>query len=71
MRRSGKAWERRQKRLQYSKDLIERSFEKRSAKVPVYPGNLFDDPQIKKLMRRRDRILRAQRTRRARHVRSR
>lgn len=70
MRRSGKAWERRQRRLQYSQDLIERAFEARAKKVPV-SRYLFGDPQIKKLMRRRDRILRAQRTRRAYHQRTR
>lgn len=70
MRRSGKAWERRQRRLQYSKELIERAFEARAKKVPVQ-RYLFDDPRIKKLVQRRDRILRAQRTRRAHHRRTR
>lgn len=63
MRRSGKVWERRQKRLRYSIGLIDDAFVKRAEKVSTRQ-NLFDDPQIKKLMRRRDRILRAQRPRR-------
>jgi hypothetical protein len=71
MRRSGKAWERRQRRLNYAKDLIESAFVKRAEKVSA-KRNLFDDPQIKKLMRRRDRILRGQRPRRrAKHKKSR